>query len=130
MAGGSFQHPKILAFRANEDLSAKQYHFVKYAAGDEESVDACDTADERAIGILMNAPSLGGVAEVAVAGGARLKVAGTIAADQMITSDANGQGVVVDAAGEHMNAKAVEPGVANDVISVMVQDGDKAQAAE
>ena len=121
MANGSFEAPKIVTFRAGADLSAKQYRFVKFGA-DEEKVVACG-ANERAIGVLMNAPALGGVAEVAVpGGGAKLKIseAGGVTLGKLLTSDTNGDGEIADAAGEWVGAMAMGAGAQSDVISVRV----------
>lgn len=81
--------PKVLALVAGADLSAKQYCFVKFGA-DASKVVLCG-AGQKAIGVLMNAPALGQVAEIAIlGGGAKVKSAGTIAFGASISSDANG----------------------------------------
>lgn len=113
-------HPSNMkGFLAGENLSAKQYHFVKFGS-DEKTVVACG-ANERAIGILQNAPESGQGAEVALpGGGAYLKVSETIGLGKLLTSTGAGQGEVADAAGEWCAAMAMEAGVADDVLSVFV----------
>ena len=115
----SYSNPRIYSFIASADLSAKQYTFVKFGAT-KDKVASC-AANERAIGILLNAPASGERAEVALpGGGALLKVSETIALGKMLTSTAAGLGEVADAAGEWVGAIAYGDGVANDVIPVEV----------
>ena len=94
--------------------------FVKFGAT-KDVVAKCGL-NERAIGISANDASTvdGDVVEVVVDGGAHLKVSETVALGKMITSTANGEGEVADAAGEWVGALAYEDGLANDVIGVKV----------
>ncbi len=111
--------PNIKGYLAAEDLSAKQYYFVKLST-DDKHVALCG-ANERAIGVLMNAPESGQGAEVAlIGGGALLKINETVTIGKLLTSTSGGLGEVSDAAGEWSAALALEGGSANDVISVMV----------
>jgi hypothetical protein len=111
--------PKIQSFVAGGNLSALQYTFVKFGS-DSKTVVACG-ANERAIGIVQNAPAAGQIAEVAViGGGAYLKVNEVIALGKMLTSTSGGLGEVADAAGEWVGALAYQDGVQNDVINVVV----------
>lgn len=116
----SHLEPKIGTFKANADLSASQYCFVKLT--DAKTVDLQGTKGGKTIGILMNAPLSGDMAEVALpGGGAKLKVGGNVALmDKMIANTTTGQGIADDAAGQWVGAQAHDTGVANDVIPVMV----------
>lgn len=115
----SYPQPNLKAFKAGADLSAKQYHFVKFDTT-KDTVVAC-AGNERAIGILMNKPIQGEAAEVAIiGGGAKLKISEAVGLGKLLTSTAAGQGEVADAAGEWCAALAFEDGVTNDVIAVMV----------
>lgn len=116
---GQYLEPRTQTFKAAEDLSAKQYHFVDFAAADGE-VQAVDAVGDDAVGILMNKDvTLGCAAEVAMlGGGAMLKIAGTITRGQLIKTDANGQGVVVAADTDKAKARALQSGVAGDIIEV------------
>ena len=58
---------KIQAFAAGADLTTHQYKLVKFGA-DNNSVVLCGNA-EKPLGVLMNAPNTGELAEVAVQGG-------------------------------------------------------------
>lgn len=108
--------PVIQAFEAGADLSALQYTFVKHGADGKKVVGA--GADEKSVGILMNAPKSGEQAEVAVAGGAKLKSGGTIGLGASIRSDAAGVGKAVTSGFAH--AIAMDSAVANDIIPVLI----------
>lgn len=129
MSTGHYREPSIRTFEAESDLSALQYTFVK-AGTAANQVEACG-ANERAIGVLMNAPEAGEAAEVAMpGGGALLKCNEAAARGQMLTSTAAGAGELVDAAGEWVGALAEEVAAAqNDVIGVYVT-GFQAVASE
>lgn len=113
----SHSESRILGFTAETDLSAKQFHAVKFGADDKSVVQA---VAEEGFGILMSASPLGGGAEVAInGGGAKAKLAGTVARGASLTSDANGAFISagVDA---RCLAVAMESGVTGDVIAVEV----------
>lgn len=115
----SHSEPRSKAFLAAADLRLYQYRFVKLST-DGQHVDICG-ANERACGILMNAPNTGEAAVVALpGGGALLKINEAVTIGKMITSIAAGIGEKADAAGEWVGALAYDGGVQNDVISVEV----------
>jgi hypothetical protein len=109
----------ILSFTAAADLSAKQYKFVKLASA--TTVNVAGSA-EAAIGILQNKPTSGQTAEVMIQGVSDLVVgtSGVAAVMDKIASDTNGDGTT-DSTDKHIyNAIALETGVDNDVISVLL----------
>ena len=114
----SSRQPIIKGFRAGADLSAKQYHFVKIGTSDDQVVAA--GANEKTVGILMNAPASGELAEVAVGGGALLKINEAVDALKLLTPTSGALGEVCDAADEWCGAIAMEGGAQNDVIEVEV----------
>lgn len=115
----SFREPIIKAFKAGADLSSSQYNFVKIGTADDEVIEA--TANDKTVGILMNAPGSGERAEVALpGGGALLELAEALAALDLITPTAAGIGEQVDAADEWCGAYAQEAGAIGDVIEVFV----------
>ena len=115
----SHSKPRLYSFKAGADLSALQYTFVKFGSA-KDTVAACG-ANERAIGILMNAPASGERAEVALpGGGAYLKINETVALGKLLTSTSGGLGEVADGADEWCGAIAYQDGVQNDVIAVEV----------
>lgn len=113
---GAYPKPVIKAFTAGADLSALQYSWVKYGT-ENDTVVGC-SADNNPVGILMNAPESGEVAEVAIAGGAKLKSSGTIGANASIGVAASGQAKAVTSG--DASAIALEDAVANDVIPVLI----------
>ena len=54
------------SFKANSDLSAKQYYAVKLTA--ENTVDLAAAATDRCIGVLQNKPKANNAAQVAILG--------------------------------------------------------------
>ena len=114
--------PKIYAFYAGEDLSSKQYCFVKFDSTDTSSKTVLGAgANEKTMGILQNAPASGEIAEVAiVGGGAKLKINEAISAGDLLTPTSGSLGEQVDAADEWCGAIAAHDGVQNDVIAVEV----------
>ncbi len=112
--------PRSQAYTAGEDLSSKQYHFVKFGADDQTVLAA--GLNERAIGILQNAPGSGERADVALqGGGSKLKVSEAVSPGKLLTPQADGKGEVVDAADEWHGAVAMETAAADgDIIGVEV----------
>jgi hypothetical protein len=89
-----------ISLKAAGDLSLYQYCFVKLSA--DNTVNVCG-ADEQAIGILQNKPSVAGqAARVRVFGVSRISngTAGAIAYGVKVKAAANGQGVAATIAKE------------------------------
>lgn len=83
-------------FIANSDLSAKQYYPVKIVTGGDArdvKVDVCTVAGERADGILLNNPTAGQTAVVAIGFGKVKVVAGAVLATPgtLLKVDATGR---------------------------------------
>lgn len=109
--------PKILAFKAASDLSTHQNKLVKMGSTN-DLVDVCGDA-EKPCGVLMNAPKAGEMAEVAVQGGAKVKVASTVTRQQSIASGAAGVGRTA-VAGEWAIGTFQDDGVTGDVVPVII----------
>ena len=109
----------VKSYVAAADLSSHQYKFV--CLTDDNTVNLCG-ANGRSIGILANKPDAAGKpAEVLSVGStAKLKINETVTVGKMLTSTAEGLGEVVDAAGEFCGAIALQGGVQNDIIEVLV----------
>jgi hypothetical protein len=115
----SFPKPNILTFRAGEDLSAKQYTFVKLTA--EETVASQTTKGGKSIGILMNAPIAGDFAEVAMpGGGAKLKTGANTDLMGTLIPNTSGQGIPSDAATQWVGAQGLAAATSGDIIPVNV----------
>jgi hypothetical protein len=115
----SINQPRMKTFKNLNDLSAKQYHFVKIGTTDEHVVVA--GANEKTIGILMNAPVANEPAEVAIFGGGGLiKLTETLSALALLTPTSTGGGEQVDAADEWCGAQILEGGASGDVVECIV----------
>jgi len=93
----------VKGFKASEDLSSYQFHFV--VLQDNESVRLMNAATDTPIGVLQNAPESGETAEVMIAGISKLKMNDAVAvgallkAEYVSTSD-NGKGDAADTDGD------------------------------
>jgi hypothetical protein len=79
---------------AGEDLSAKQYNFVKIDNGTGRAV-AVSGATDRPIGVLQNNPASGQEAEVLIVGGTKIKAGGSASAGQALFASASATGVTL-----------------------------------
>jgi hypothetical protein len=79
---------------AGEDLSAKQFHFVKLDNGD-GTVKAVDGATDRPFGVLQNAPTSGQAAEVCIVGGTKVEAGGSASVGQPLFSNASAVAVTL-----------------------------------
>lgn len=109
----------VKSYVAAADLSSYQYRFV-CLVGD-NIVNLCG-ANGKSVGILANKPDAAGkTAEVLSIGSTgKLKISETVAVSKLLTSTAAGLGEVADAAGEFCGAMALQEGVENDIIEVLV----------
>jgi len=112
-----FLKPQCQAFLAGADLSAHQYKLVKWDSSN-NSVVLCGNA-EKPMGVLLNAPASGEVAEVAVQGGAKIKVASTVALGASCASGANGVGRNA-VAGEWAIGTFQDAGASGDIVPVII----------
>jgi hypothetical protein len=109
---------KIQAFTAGADLTTHQYKLVKFDTTN-NSVVLCGNA-EKPMGVLMNAPNSGELAEVAVQGGAKVKIGSTMATlGGSIASAANGVARAA-VAGEWAIGTQQDSGVSGDIIPVII----------
>ena len=112
------QPVNITTFKAAGAI--RPYRFVKFSAAG--TVVEC-TANGKAIGIGQNDADIasGEFIEVALSGGgAKLKVAETVAQSNFLTSTGTGKGEIADAQHEFVGAIAFEAGAADDIIGVRV----------
>ncbi len=110
--------PIIQAFTAGADLTAHQYKLVKFDSTN-NSVILCGDA-EKPLGVLMNNPNTSEVAEVAVQGGAKVKIASTMSTlSGSVASAANGVGRAA-VAGEWSIGTQQDTGVSGDIIPIII----------
>ena len=79
-----------VTFIAENDLSAKQYHFVEVSA--ENKVDVCDGVTDVAVGILQNDPTAGKAAHVRILGLSKLSANEALSVGDLVGASADGQG--------------------------------------
>ena len=93
----SFQSNQLFmeSRRAGADLTTKQFHFVKLNATGK--VIACDTAGERAYGVLLNAPNSNGVCQISKDPGGSDVVAGAAVTGPGVELTTNNAGRAVPA---------------------------------
>lgn len=92
----SYKNPCIYTYKADADLTGKQYHIAKFGSGDDKVLAA--GAGEEGIGSILTKPvgEVGEELEIAGRnGGALVKVAATIARGALFKSDADGKAVIV-----------------------------------
>jgi len=109
-------------FTAGEDLSAKQYHFVKLNAAN--SVHVCDAATDQILGVLQNAPASGEAASVMILGISKLTASASIAVGARLSTTTAGKAVTVTNGSDttkYVGAVALEAASADaEVISCLV----------
>lgn len=113
----SYENMQTVSLMAGANLAAEQFSFLKIdtsgnvvLAGLGEDVD----------GVLVNEPTSGRVAQVAINGIVKVKCGGTIAAGAAVASNATGKAIAATT-GQMVAGKALEAGVAGRIISVLFQ---------
>lgn len=112
---------------ANEDLSGKdtddrtyQDRFVKLVTGGK--VELYDTVADKPFGVLQNRPKEGFPATISLGGVMKVRAGGTIAVGNAIGSDANGKAINQTTSGRYAIGIALEAGVANQMVQILVRD--------
>jgi hypothetical protein len=98
---------------------------------DANHIAVCAANTDKAVGIVQNDPDAAEqLAEVAMSGGgAKAKLGETVDAGQMLIPHTDGRLIKPNALGDQIICQALEGGVANDLINVMVI-ASKATASE
>ena len=114
----------VKGFKAAEDLSNYQYHFVTLE--DNKQVRLLDSASERPIGVLQNEPAAGAVAEVMLIGISKLKMndavaVGTLLKAEYVDASDNGKGDAADTDGDYCAGMCVyASGAEDDLGSILL----------
>jgi len=120
----------LRSWPAGEDLSAKQFRFVKLSSG---TVVACAAATDIPVGVLQNKPTTGRAAEVCVLGPTKVEADGAITAGGLIGTSADGQADEKTAGTdttEFICGRALEAAAATgDIIEAVVNCVSPARAA-
>lgn len=108
---------------AGEDLSAKQFYFVKLMS--DGTVDLADTAGENCHGIVTNKPTAGREATVVVSGKTQVVAGATMATiGTKVQTDANGKAIAA-ATGDVVMGYTLEAAVDTQVIAIeLIQGGN------
>ena len=113
------QDERYLSKNASEDLAA--FYFVKLGT-DAAQVDVADTAGEQVLGISEHAvdQSVNPIARIVYEGITYVVAGGTFAADDYLTTDANGKAVKAGgvAAADYIAGKAMSAGVAGSLAAI------------
>ena len=111
---------------ASEDLSGKdsdsrtyQDRFVKLVS---DGVELYDTVADKPFGVLQNRPKEGYPATISLGGVMRVRAGGTIAVGDAIGSDATGKAIKQTTSGRYAIGVALEAGVANQMVQILVRD--------
>ena len=109
-------------YKAENDLSAKQFYFVERgtAAGE---VDVCDGAGDRVVGVLVNKPEAGEAAEVMVYGVAKVTAGGTITRGATVGTDANGKAVAKTADADLVAGIAETAAASGELVTITLTPG-------
>ena len=81
--------PFKITLEAGEDLSSKQYYFVKLNATGKAIV--CAGATDKPVGVLQNDPTSGQAAEIVVVGLTKVSTNAALAIADLIGTSADGQ---------------------------------------
>lgn len=119
--------PKILSYKADAAISKGMA--VKLGTDTQHVAKGAANTD-KCIGIAQSAPTTAeDIVEVAVPGGGAKGLLGeTVTGGELLVSGTDGRLVKANNAGDHVVAKALDAGVANDLIDVMPTYGHAAAA--
>ena len=109
-------------FIAGEDLSSAQFKFVTLES--DGQVDLADAAGERAIGVLLNEPTSGKAATVAMTGKVMVVAGAAVTAGAALQTDASGDAITA-ASGDYVMGYALEDAVDGQVFAIeLIQGGN------
>jgi hypothetical protein len=95
-------------YQAYTDLRSCQYAFMKLVSNN-DVVTVTATSGERMIGILQDQPNSGMNAVVRLAGVSKLRGAGTVSANALVTTAMSGEGIGITlTSGQYVMAQAVD----------------------
>lgn len=107
---------------AGEDLSAAQFKFVTLEA--DGQIDLADSAGERALGVLLNKPTAGAAATVAMTGKVMVEAGASVTAGDQLQTDAAGDAITA-AAGDVVMGYALEDAVDGQIFAMeLIQGGN------
>lgn len=106
-----------LTFNSGSDLSAQQYRIVKLTSSD---LAVANATDLNQVGVLRDNPvGAGKPCNVRIFGASKVKLGGTVAKGDRLTSDASGNAIVA-AAGKQVVGIAMTAGVNGDIGNIFI----------
>lgn len=108
-----------MTVKAAADLSTKQYFLVKFTAARKVNIAAGATTP---VFVLQNKPDAADdAAELAMPGSTtKVKLGGTVTYGDKLTSDGSGKAITTTTNTNHVAGIALESGVADDLIEMLV----------
>jgi hypothetical protein len=104
---------------AAADLSAKQYHFVRYSAANAIN-QASDAQGSGLCGVLQNKPVSGAFGTVGMLGISKVVVGGVVTAGDIITTNGSGRAATVRSGDMAAGRALTTSGADGDVISAVI----------
>ena len=123
----SWSNPLLQKSREAESATVNEFRFVKFGTTDER-VQQAAAATDKIIGIARYTALVGKDTEITLIGIEEIKLGGTVALGDELTSDASGKGIVASP-GSGVNNRiggiALKPGVDGDIIPCLLKQGTK-----
>lgn len=110
----------VAAFTAGADLSTKQFYFVKISGA---TVVLCDTAGEKAFGVLQNAPKSGQAALVRVFGVTKVAVGASFSSAGSLVQSTTGGKADVATTGDFPIGQMLTTAASGDYATMHVNPG-------
>jgi hypothetical protein len=102
----------------SESLAEKQFFIVQQDVNGD--VEVAEGATDLLLGVLQNNPASGEIAVYRFLGTSKVKLGGTVAIGDWVTTDSAGEGVATTTDGNIVIGKALEAGVDGDIIEVQL----------
>jgi hypothetical protein len=118
------ENPSIVtSFVATAALTSYQYRLLKFVSGTDFGVTVATTTTEKPAGVLQNAPAILGAADSCVFGISKVKLGGTVAVGDKLTSMAAGAAIATVTNLNHYWGFALQAGDSGDIITMLVCPG-------
>lgn len=110
-----------ITHKAAADLSAAQYHFLRYSAADTVNV-ASNAVDEAMAGVLINKPdAVNRAASVAVRGEVKITAGGALTVNDLITTNGSGRAAAATS-GDYIMGRVLETaGADGDIVRMRLE---------
>lgn len=113
-----YLNSQVISLKSTSDADTKMYYLFKFDTNYDQSVVIAD-ADAECVGVLQNKPKAGEAASLAVGISTKVILGDTVTRGDLVVSDSAGKAVPRGSA-RNVFGKALESGVVNDIIEVLV----------